>query len=797
MNGTVRLNLGVPVQRFSIVVEHATPRVPNALESALVSIVLKLGSLPHHRDRTLVGVFTDMLCIPEAALWLAPVLQELLDIRLLECSGNPDDIGALVLGDLALTERGHTMVRNGKLLGRPQRVSIAWCWDPLALEVRSAEQWERAQKQAPALVLPTDVHDDVFPEEAFRANLAAFPWYRAGETVIERLELTGGVQTGWEQVGVDAVLDGTRLRCSTARPAVRQYLQDQDNAHLTARLAAAVFGENHANVDDWEEIDATGNARFMTLAQLGHRLGSAPEASVDNVLLDNFDDMEDIPSGTLRIHYADTGEPPEAEFGDTGEHLVVSGQALPAAGCNVVIDGHGWRLCRVPVRIGQATVSAPVALLVLPDIGVADAALAHALLATRESTQIGAALRLDAATAWPVLLQGLRETHRGKACLDAMLAWMAELVRHAPRAASVLDRGVLQDVFMQALREHGRIDAAGELTTWRIALQAIAPPAPRIALEQLLEAAGPIDSIAMLHGMTHEAHAVVKDYCIPYSPDVYARPLVAELLALNSLDRVERALRNPNPFERQLRALWKEGVALGRLLGTTFLLAAPTPPALAKILRERKGDACIGAMKQWHELLTDFYRLAQVDVPDPSSPLEASRSGMQVWEDELVRAAANASGHYDHVFVADTNALINLPELPLKMTGNVLLVVPQIVLDELDRKKRDPSLAQACNRAARLLLEMPTERRRYEQSDLTRLPADFEDTPDNRILSVAMKFHHANLRLVSDDINLSAKAESMKIIAVKVERFGAGHATRAQSHHKAGKHGHHKKGQVA
>ncbi|PVX38189.1 PIN domain-containing protein [Janthinobacterium sp. 78] len=797
MTGTVRLNLGVPVQRFSVTVQHATPRVPNALEAALIHILVRLGGLPHYSERTLVHMFTEMLCIPQPALWLAPMLQELTDIRLLTCKRNLDDVSAIVLGDLALTERGQVMISNGKLLGRPQLIKFAWCWDPVALEVRNAQHWDRLIKQAPALALPADFYQDMFPMDAFRVDLVSASWYRDGETEIEAVTVSVGSEVGWELVSVDAVLEGTRLACSTARPAVHQYLQDQRDPQITGRLAAAMFGEAYADFDDWEQVISSDSERFISLAQLAERLGVAPEAAFDNVALNLFDGIEEAPAGGLRVHYADTSEPPEAELGAEGEYIIVSGQAMLASECSVVVDGHTWRLCRVAVQIGRATVAVPVALQVQRSQSVADAALAHSLLETRQATQIGAALRLDAATAWPVLLHGLRGANRGKACLDVVLAWMVEMVRHNPRAAAVLDRTVLQDVFAQALREHGRIDAAGELTTWRIALQALEPPVPRAALEQLLEAAYPAVSIVALHGMTGEARLVAKDYCIPYSPASYGKPLVAELLALGSLDGVERALRNPNPFERQLRAVWRDGVALGRLLGTPFPVTAPAPQTMEKILRERKSDACIGAIGQWRELLDGLYRLAQVDVPEPASPLEASRISLQAWEEELVRAAANASGHFDYVFVSDTNALINLPELPLKMTGNVLLVVPQVVLDELDRKKRDPALTQVCNRAVRLLLEMPAARRRFEESDLARLPADFEDSPDNRILSVAMKYHHPNLRLVTDDTILFAKAESMKIIAVKIDRFGASHAARAQPPRQGGKPGQHKKGQAA
>jgi rRNA-processing protein FCF1 len=797
MTGAVRLNLGVPVQRFSITVQHATPRVPNAPESALIQILLRLGNLPKYRASALVDLFSDMLCIPQSALWLAPVLQELTDIRLLTCGRDLDDIDAIVLGDLALTERGQTMVDNGKLLGRPQRIALSWCWDPVALEVRNPQQWERLQKQAPPLSLPAESYQDVFPMDAFRADLANASWYRPGETEIETVSVKAGAEVAWESISVDVASDRARLLCTTSRPAVQQYLQEQNDATLTDRLAAAIFGEAYASFDDWAQVAPSAGASFIPLPQLAERLGDAVDAAFDNTALDLFDGIWDAPAGSLRVHYAATGDAPVADRGADGEQRIVSGRALPASSGNVIVDGDGWSLCRVAVQIGRATVAAPVALAQSRGPKMADGALAQALLQSGEAGQIAAALRLDAATAWPSLLQSLRAAHRGKACLDEVLRWMAEMTRHVPNAAAAVDRHVLQKAFLQALGEHGRIDTAGDLTTWRIALQAFELPSAPAAMQQLLEAACPASSIAGLHAMTQEARLVTKNFCVPYGPATYASSLVAEYLALGSLDKVERALRNPNPFERQLLAVWKEGGALGRMLGTTFPIAAPAPQALAKILREQKVEACTNAIGQWRALLDDFYRQAQLDAPDAASPFEKSRISLQDWQDQLARAASSGAGQYDYVFVVDTNALINLPELPQKMVGNVLLVVPQVVWDELDRKKRDPALRKASNRAAQLLTELPATRRCYVESDLALLPADFEDTPDNRILSVAMKYLHSNLRLVSDDTNLIAKAASMKITAVKIERFGGGQASRTPPPRKAGKPGPHHKGQVA
>jgi len=794
MTGSVRLDLGVPLQRFSVTVQHSTPRVPNPLEAALIHIVLRLGALPHYQNRTLLSLFTEMLCIPQAELWLAPVLEELVDIRLLTGRRPLDDVAAITLGDLVLTERGQKMISNGKLLGRPQRTSVTWCWDPVTLEVRNPLQWERLSRQAPTLVLPAAAYTDVFPIESFRASLDKEAWYRPGETEVEDIVVTRGPELAWESLALDLTFSGARLVCSTTRPAVRQYLQEQNDPLFTAQLASAVFGPGYADLDGWPHLALGASDRFLTLPQMAQGLGRARELAFDTAALTEFDGIEVGPAGGLRVYYADTNASDDVDYSGEHGHHIITGRRLPAADCNIVSDGHGWRLCRIHVQIGQASVAVPVARQAPGNQAVADPVLAQALLSTGQDTMIAAALRLSATTVWPALLQVLRTTLQGKVCLDAVLTWMAEMAKLDSAAFQKIDRHALRDMLMAALHEHGRFNSPAELTDWRIAMQALALPDTQPVLGRLLEAAYPATSIRVLHSMTDEARKVSKDYCIPYGAASYAASLVAELLALNSLEQVERALRNPNPFEQGLRALWKNGASLARSLGTDFPVRPPAPTTLSKILRERKSETCLQAIRDWRDALRSFYELAQVTNPDPANPLHTTDANLAEWEEQLSCSAASGAAHFDYVFVVDTNALINMPQLPLKMTGNVLLVVPLTVLQELDRKKQDPALRKACSVAVQLLRGMQDQRRRYEESDLKRLPPDFEDTADNRILSVAMKYHHPNLRLVTNDKILMEAAESMNIIAVPLERFTNAPVARAKTSTQAHKKQQHKKG---
>ena len=134
--------------------------------------------------------------------------------------------------------------------------------------------------------------------------------------------------------------------------------------------------------------------------------------------------------------------------------------------------------------------------------------------------------------------------------------------------------------------------------------------------------------------------------------------------------------------------------------------------------------------------------------------------------------------NFSKIYVIDTNILMKEPKIFDYLNNNSLMVIPNIVVEELDKlksDKRDENNKQQAFQAResiRNILNNNKPNIRQEDSDGKILPDDFEkDKPDNLILSVALKFIVKDVYLLTDDNDLSAKAKGQKIKYISLEDF--------------------------
>lgn len=134
--------------------------------------------------------------------------------------------------------------------------------------------------------------------------------------------------------------------------------------------------------------------------------------------------------------------------------------------------------------------------------------------------------------------------------------------------------------------------------------------------------------------------------------------------------------------------------------------------------------------------------------------------------------------NFNKIYVIDTNILMEEPKIFDYLNNNSLMVIPNIVVEELDKLKSDKKDENKKQRAfqaresIRNILNNNKPNIRQEDSDGKILPDDFEkDKPDNLILSVALKFIVKDVYLLTDDNNLSAKAKGQKIKYISLEDF--------------------------
>ena len=128
-----------------------------------------------------------------------------------------------------------------------------------------------------------------------------------------------------------------------------------------------------------------------------------------------------------------------------------------------------------------------------------------------------------------------------------------------------------------------------------------------------------------------------------------------------------------------------------------------------------------------------------------------------------------------NIYIIDTNVFVNCPDIISKIGDKYLVVLSAKVIDELDRLKIKLSSDEKRNVEAALRYSnkaMDKSNVRMELSDLSLLPNDFDKrSPDNNILTVALKFKGENPILLTNDNGLQVKAKGLNMKTISLREF--------------------------
>ena len=128
-----------------------------------------------------------------------------------------------------------------------------------------------------------------------------------------------------------------------------------------------------------------------------------------------------------------------------------------------------------------------------------------------------------------------------------------------------------------------------------------------------------------------------------------------------------------------------------------------------------------------------------------------------------------------NIYIIDTNVFVNYPDIISKIGDKYLVVLSAKVIDELDRLKIKLSNDEKRNVEAALRYinkAMDKSNVRMELSDLSLLPNDFDKrSPDNNILTVALKFKGENPILLTSDNGLQVKAKGLNMNTISLKEF--------------------------
>lgn len=126
-----------------------------------------------------------------------------------------------------------------------------------------------------------------------------------------------------------------------------------------------------------------------------------------------------------------------------------------------------------------------------------------------------------------------------------------------------------------------------------------------------------------------------------------------------------------------------------------------------------------------------------------------------------------------NIYVIDTNVFVNCPDIISKIGDDYSIAMAAKVVDELDKMKI--KLDEQGKRNAEKAIRNINNTRRdimFELSDVSLLPSDFDKkSPDNMILSVAMKYKDENPILLTSDNGLQVKAKILGFKTISLKDF--------------------------
>jgi DNA replication ATP-dependent helicase Dna2 len=125
-------------------------------------------------------------------------------------------------------------------------------------------------------------------------------------------------------------------------------------------------------------------------------------------------------------------------------------------------------------------------------------------------------------------------------------------------------------------------------------------------------------------------------------------------------------------------------------------------------------------------------------------------------------------------YIIDTNVFINYPDIISKIDKKFPVILSAKVTDELDKMKikLTDQDKQNAEKALRILNNENSHDIIYEFADVSLLPDDFDKrSPDNMILSVALKYKAENPIMLTSDNGLQLKSKILGITTISLKNF--------------------------
>lgn len=256
-----------------------------------------------------------------------------------------------------------------------------------------------------------------------------------------------------------------------------------------------------------------------------------------------------------------------------------------------------------------------------------------------------------------------------------------------------------------------------------------------------------IDTVDSVQGLT-------KDYCIFFIPNASIRYSLAD-----DLFNVATSRARYNTI----------------IVGDSHMLRENMSTNVRKYILKAQEDKFIAFEDSSdEEKTTEDDGVYRIEVPRLTGPKILGKIELPELHKERVKDKEN-------IYIIDTNVFINCPDIIKRIGKKYRVLVPSMVLEELDKLKLKPSVDKAkLNEAARNINSAFMQHfSQMEDADTTLLPDGFDKSnPDCKILSVALKYKSQNPIMLTSDVMLQSRASALGVSTLSLSDFIKGNPAR-------------------
>ena len=221
-------------------------------------------------------------------------------------------------------------------------------------------------------------------------------------------------------------------------------------------------------------------------------------------------------------------------------------------------------------------------------------------------------------------------------------------------------------------------------------------------------------------------------------------------------------------------------VATSRSESTTIIISdAPvsdfhsTSPTVIQFINKCDSIKDIAHVEQRHQKIVHVEKEEQtISTPEPST------GGLKIVGkidlSKFERPKKELKSDKKNYYIIDTNVFVRCPDIIGKIDKKYPIILSAKVADELDKMKikLDEQGKQNAEKALRNLNKEESRELIYELADVSLLPDDYDKrSPDNMILSVALKYKDDNPIMLTSDNGLQLKSKIMGISTISLKNF--------------------------